>query len=45
MAKLYKILDQKSFHTGPTNSAGKSFPNRSEYALVAVGEGLVAQYV
>ena len=43
--KLYKILYQKSIHTGPTNSEGKSFPNRSEYALVAVGKGLVAQYV
>ena len=36
---------QKSIHTGPTNSAGKSFPNRSEFAEVAVGKGLVAQYV
>ena len=43
--KVYKILNQKSTHTGPTNSAGKSFPNRSEFALVAVGKGLVAQYV
>ena len=45
IGKLYKILYQKSIHTGPTNSAGKSFPNRSEFALVAVGKGLVAQYV
>ena len=45
LAKLYKILNQKSIHTGPTNSAGKSFPNRSEFALVAVGKGLVAHYV
>ena len=42
---LYKILNQKNIHTGPTNSAGKSFPNRSEFAVVAVGKGLVAQYV
>ena len=43
--KLYKILNQKSIHTGPTNSTGKSFPNISEFAEVAVGKGLVAQYV
>jgi hypothetical protein len=46
IGKLYKILYQKSIHTGPTNSAGKSFPNRSEFAfLVAVGKGLGAHYV
>ena len=44
IGKLYKIQNQKSIHTGPTNSAGKSFPNRSEFALVLVGKGLVAQY-
>ena len=45
IGKLYKIINQKSIHTGPTNSAGKSFPNRSEFALVAVDKGLVAHYV
>ncbi len=45
LAKLYRILNQKSIHTGPTNSTGKSFPNISEFAEVAVGKGLVAQYV
>jgi len=44
LAKLYRILNQKSIHTGPTNSAKKSFPNRSEFAEVAVKD-LVAQYV
>jgi hypothetical protein len=45
IGKSLKILYQKSIYTGPTNSAGKSFPNRSEFALVAVGKGLVAHYV
>ena len=45
LAKLYKKEDQKIIHTGPTNSAGTSFPNRSQFALVAVGKGLVAQYI
>ena len=45
IVKLYKILYQKSIHTGPTNSAGKSFLNRSEFAVVAVGKGLVTHYV
>ena len=45
LAKLYEIPNQKSIHRGPTNSAGKSFPNRSEFALVAVGKGVVAQSV
>jgi len=39
LAKLYKILDPKNIHTGLTNSEGKSFPNRSEFALVAFGNG------
>ena len=43
--KVYKILNQKNTHTGPTNSAGKSFPNTSEFALLAFGKGLVAQSV
>ena len=44
LAKLYKIQNQKNIHTGPTKSVGKSFPNRSEFALVVVGKDLVAQY-
>jgi hypothetical protein len=44
LVKLYKILNQKNIHTGPTNSAEKSFPNRSEFAEVAIKD-LVAQYV
>ena len=41
--KVLKIPNQKSTHTGTTNSAGKSFSVRSEFTLVAVGKGLVAQ--
>ena len=44
IGKIYKILNQKSIHTGPTNSEGKSFPNRNYSALVVVGKGLLAQY-
>ena len=41
--KVLKIPNQKSFHTGPTNSMGKkSLYNRNEFTLVAVGKGLVA---
>jgi hypothetical protein len=45
IGKSLKILYQKSIYTGPTNSAGKSFANRSEFVLAAVGKVLVAQYV
>jgi hypothetical protein len=44
LAKLYTIQNQKSIHTGPTKSAGKSFPNRSEFALVLDDKDLVTQY-
>ena len=37
--KVLKNPNQKSTHTGPTNSAGKSFSNRSEFFLVVVGQG------
>ena len=40
--KSPKIPNQKNYHTGPTNSMGKSFSNRNEFTLVAVGKGLVA---
>ncbi len=40
--KVLKITNQKSFHTGPTNSMGKSLYNRNEFILVEVGKGLVA---
>ncbi len=40
--KVLKIPNQKSFHTGPTNSLGKSLYNRNEFILVEVGKGLVA---
>ena len=43
--KVLKINNQKCTHTGPTNSEGKSFSNRIEFTLVAVGKGLVAQSV
>ena len=43
--KSINILNQKSTHTGPTNSEGKSFPNRSEFALLAFGKVLAAQSV
>ena len=42
-ANIVKKVLKKSTHTGPTNSAGKSFSNRSELTLVVVGQGLVAQ--
>ena len=40
--KVLKIPNQKMFHTGPTNSMGKSFSNRNEFNLVVVEKGLVA---
>jgi hypothetical protein len=40
--KVLKIPNQKSYHMGPTNSMGKSFSNRNEFAVVAVGKGIVA---
>ena len=40
--KVLKIPNQKSFHTGPTNSMGESLYNRNEFTLVEVGKGLVA---
>ena len=40
--KVLNITNQKSFHTGPTNSMGKSLYNRNEFILVEVGKGLVA---
>ena len=43
--KVLEIPNQKSAQTGPTNSVGKSFSIRSEFILVAVGEGSVAQSV
>ena len=35
--KALKIPNQKGYHKGPTNSMGKSFSNRNEFTLVAVG--------
>ena len=43
--KVLKIPNQKSTHTGTTNSVGKSFSDRSEFTLMAVGKGLVVQSV
>ena len=40
--KVLKIPNQRSTLMGPTNSVGKSFSNRSEFTLVAVGKGAVA---
>ena len=41
--KVLKIPNQKSTQMGTTYSTGKSFSNRNEFTLVAVGKGLVAQ--
>ena len=43
--KFLKILNQISTHMGTTYSTGKSFSNRNEFTLVAVGKDLVAQSV
>ncbi len=40
--KVLKIPNQKSFHTGSTNSMRKFLYNRNEFTLVEVGKGLVA---